>query len=44
MRVEEIPMLVADVVLPPPNITVSKWADENLRENQPVTVTIAWAR
>jgi hypothetical protein len=31
MRVEEIQMLVADVVLPPPDITVSQWADENRR-------------
>lgn len=31
MRVEEIQMLVADVVLPAPDITVSRWADENRR-------------
>ncbi len=31
MRVEEIQMLMADVVLPPPDITVSQWADENRR-------------
>lgn len=31
MRVEEIQLLVADVVLPPPDITVSQWADENRR-------------
>jgi phage terminase large subunit GpA-like protein len=31
MRVEEIQMLVADVVLPPPDITVSQWADDNRR-------------
>ena len=31
MRVEEIQPLVADVVLPPPDITVSQWADENRR-------------
>ena len=31
MRVEEIQMLVADVVLPPPDITVSQWSDENRR-------------
>ncbi|MBM3792532.1 MAG: hypothetical protein FJW31_00385 [Acidobacteria bacterium] len=31
MLVEEIQMLVADVVLPPPDITVSQWADENRR-------------
>ncbi len=31
MRVEEIQMLVADVVLPPPDIPVSQWADENRR-------------
>jgi phage terminase large subunit GpA-like protein len=31
MRVEEIQMLVADLVLPPPDITVSQWADENRR-------------
>ena len=31
MRVEEIQLLVADVVLPPPDTTVSQWADENRR-------------
>lgn len=31
MRVEEIHLLVADVVLPPPDITVSQWDDENRR-------------
>jgi phage terminase large subunit GpA-like protein len=31
MRVDEIQMLVADVVLPPPDITVSQWADDNRR-------------
>ena len=31
MRVEEIQPLVADVVLPPPDITVSQWADEDRR-------------
>lgn len=31
MRVEEISMLVADVVLPSPDITVSQWADESRR-------------
>jgi phage terminase large subunit GpA-like protein len=31
MLVEEIQMLVADVVLPPPDITVSQWADDNRR-------------
>lgn len=31
MLVEEIQMLVADVILPPPDITVSQWADENRR-------------
>ena len=31
MRVDEIQVLVADVVLPPPDITVSQGADENRR-------------
>ena len=31
MRVDEIQLLVADLVLPPPDITVSQWADENRR-------------
>jgi phage terminase large subunit GpA-like protein len=31
MRVEEIQVLVADVILPPPDIAVSQWADENRR-------------
>lgn len=31
MRVEEIQILVADVVLPPPDLTVSQWADQNRR-------------
>lgn len=31
MRVEEIQILVADVVLPPPEITVSEWSDQNRR-------------
>jgi len=31
MRVEEIQILVADVVLPPPDLTVSEWADQNRR-------------
>ena len=31
MRVEEIQKLVADVVLPPPDVSVSQWADENRR-------------
>ena len=33
MLVDEIQMLVADVVLPPPDITVSQWADRNRRLN-----------
>jgi phage terminase large subunit GpA-like protein len=31
MRVEEIQILAADVLTPPPDLTVSEWADENRR-------------
>jgi len=31
MRVDEIQILAADVLLPPPDLTVSQWADQNAR-------------
>ena len=31
MRVEEIQILVADVLRPPPDLNVSQWADQNRR-------------
>jgi phage terminase large subunit GpA-like protein len=31
MRVDEIQILAADVLLPPPDLTVSQWADQNRR-------------
>ncbi len=31
MRVDEIQILAADVLLPPPDLTVSEWADQNRR-------------
>lgn len=31
MRVEEIQILAADVLAPPPDLTVSEWADQNAR-------------
>ena len=31
MRVEEIQILAADVLVPPPDLTVSEWADQNAR-------------
>jgi len=31
MHVDEIQILAADVLLPPPDLTVSQWADQNRR-------------
>ncbi len=31
MRVEEIQILAAEVLAPPPDLTVSQWADQNRR-------------
>jgi phage terminase large subunit GpA-like protein len=31
MRVEEIQILAADVLVPPPDLSVSEWADQNAR-------------
>jgi phage terminase large subunit GpA-like protein len=31
MRVDEIQILAADVLVPPPDLTVSAWADRNAR-------------
>src|SRR5579884_374440 len=31
MRVEEIQILAAEVLVPPPDLTVSEWADRNRR-------------